>query len=136
MFIGTDAGIVACMETSSSGGSGLGDMEMEDIEYGDMQQWKIHYSYANMRSVVQSPEKIYALADGALFSVDKVDESITEWNKSTGLNGSSISHIAYDNKTKRLIICYRDVCSDVLGGEDGARIGMLYLYDQTSTLIL
>ena len=134
MFIGTDAGIVACMETSSSGGSGLGDMEMEDIEYGDMQQWKIHYSYANMRSVVQSPEKIYALADGALFSVDKVDESITEWNKSTGLNGSSISHIAYDNKTKRLIICYRDGRIDVLDEEDGTVTAMLDLYHKASTL--
>lgn len=133
MYVGTSEGIVA-YTTTASGGSGLGDMEMEDVEYGDMQQWKLHYSYANMQSVAQSPEKVYALADGALFSVDKVDESMTEWNKSTGLNGSSISHIAYDNKTKRLIICYRDGRIDLLDEEDGTVTAMLDLYHKASTL--
>ncbi|MGN0234887.1 MAG: two-component regulator propeller domain-containing protein [Paludibacteraceae bacterium] len=133
MYVGTSEGIVAYTATAS-GGSGLGDNEiMEDIEYGDMQQWKLHYSYFNTQSVVQSSEKVYALADGALFSVDKTDETITEWNKSNGLSGSSIAHIAYDNKTRRFIICYTDGRIDLLD-EDGDVTTMLDLYHKASTL--
>ncbi|MDY2942876.1 MAG: two-component regulator propeller domain-containing protein [Paludibacteraceae bacterium] len=134
MFVGTDGGLVACTETSSSGGSGMDEYEeTEDIEYGDMRQWKLHYSYANMKSVVQSPQKIYALAEGALFSVDKTDESIVEWNKSNGLSGSSIAHIAYDDKTNRLVICYSDGRIDLLD-KDGNVTTMLDLYYKASTM--
>lgn len=133
MYIGTDAGIAACMETSSSGESGMEDMESEELEYGDMQQWKLHYSYANTETVVQSSEKVYALADGALFSIDKKDETITTWDKSSGLSGSSIDHIAYDTKTSHLVICYADGRIDLLG-EDGSVTTMLDLYHKASTL--
>lgn len=133
MFIGTDAGIVACTEKSSSGGSGMEDMESEELEYGDMQQWKLHYSYANTETVVQSSEKVYALADGALFSVDKKDETITTWDKSNGLSGSNIAHIAYDDKTSRLVICYADGRIDLLD-EDGSVTTMLDLYHKASTM--
>ena len=76
---------------------------------------------------------MYALANGALFSVDKTGENVTEWNKSNGLNGSNISHIAYDNRTKRLILCYKDGRIDLLD-EDGSVTAMLDLFHKASTL--
>ena len=132
MYVGTSEGIVAYTATAS-GGSGLTDTETEDIEYGDMQQWRLHYSYTNTEKVIQSSEKVYALANGALFSVDKTGENVTEWNKSNGLNGSNISHIAYDNRTKRLILCYKDGRIDLLD-EDGSVTAMLDLFHKASTL--
>ena len=133
MYIGTDEGIVSFSESSSSGGTNINEAgSEEDIDYGLMQQWKLHASYTNMQRVVQTPTRVYALADGALFSVDKQDESITEWNKSTGLNGSTIAHIAYDEKTKQLIIGYLDGRIDLLS-ESGEVIAMLDLFHKANT---
>lgn len=133
MYIGTDEGIVSFSESSSSGGTNINEAgSEEDIDYGLMQQWKLHASYTNMQRVVQTPTRVYALADGALFSVDKQDESITEWNKSTGLNGSTIAHIAYDEKTKQLIIGYLDGRIDLLS-ESGEVVAMLDLFHKANT---
>ncbi len=134
MYIGTDEGIVSFSESSSSGGTNINEAgSEEDMDYGLMQQWKLHASYTNMQRVVQTPTRVYALADGALFSVDKQDESITEWNKSTGLNGSTIAHIAYDEKTKQLIIGYLDGRIDLLS-ESGEVVAMLDLFHKANTL--
>ena len=134
MYIGTDEGIVSFSESSSSGGTNINEAgSEEDMDYGLMQQWKLHASYTNMQRVVQTPTRVYALADGALFSVEKQDESITEWNKSTGLNGSTIAHIAYDEKTKQLIIGYLDGRIDLLS-ESGEVVAMLDLFHKANTL--
>lgn len=134
MYIGTDEGIVSFSEASSSGGTNIDKTgSEEDIDYGLMQQWKLHASYTNMQRVVQTPTRVYALADGALFSVDKQDESIMEWNKSTGLNGNTVSHIAYDTQTKQLIIGYLDGRIDLLS-EDGEVVAMLDLFHKANTL--
>ena len=134
MYVGTEDGIVSFTDTPLSGGTGIGnDYQTEEYDYGLMQQWKLHYSYANMERVVQSPNRVYALADGALFSVDKQDESITEWNKSTGLNGNRIAHIAYEERTQRLVIGYSDGRIDLVDSEDNITT-MSDLYDKASTL--
>lgn len=85
-----------------------------DMDPGLMQQWKLHLSYCNATSITASAHAIYALANNSLFSVDRQTETIQCWDKSAGLNGSSISHIAYDNRVQRLIICYNDGRVDLL----------------------
>ena len=82
-----------------------------------MMRWRLHLSYTNPEEMVSTPRQVFAVANGSLFSVDRADESITYWNKSTGLNGSTVSHIAYDAANGVLLIAYADGRMDLLDDE-------------------
>ncbi len=132
MYIGTSKGIVCCSDDATA----LNDNTYDDADtpdYGSMQQWKLHYSYAQMEEVAYSATEVYGLANGALFSLNKKDETTTLWNKATGLNGSDILHISYDNATKQLIICYADGRIDLLS-DDGVITQMPDLYQKSATI--
>ncbi|MGM9837349.1 MAG: two-component regulator propeller domain-containing protein [Paludibacteraceae bacterium] len=122
MYIGTANGIVSCSQQSTSSDVGVGEAyDGADVDYGRMQQWTLHYSYSDIEELAQSAQEVYALADGALFSVNKLDETFTYWNKLTGLNGNIISHIAYDKLTQQLIICYMDGQIDLVQADGSIR---------------
>ena len=115
MYVGTGNGLV---EYDPNGyPEGINELTNEggkDLDEGSMLQWKLHYSYANPQEVAASPKAVFAMADGNLFSVDKNSESVTCWNKATGLNGSSIAHIAYDGVSDQLVIAYQNGQIDLL----------------------
>ena len=41
-----------------------------------MGKWRTHFAYNSVNQIAQSDNKIYAVSDGALFSVDKEDGSL------------------------------------------------------------
>lgn len=94
--------------------------EEEELETGSMQRWRLHLSYSNPQSVVATPNTIYAEASGALFGLDRKDETLTYWNKSEGLNGSTVAKIAYDKSADRLVIGYESGLIDLLDDKDGS----------------
>lgn len=77
-------------------------------------EWKTHLSYAKMEQVAVGKTKIYGLAYGSLFSVDKEYESIETYSKLTGLNDNQISHIAYSDEYGCLMIIYKNANIDLL----------------------
>jgi len=86
--------------------------------YGSMKNWKMHYAFGYNSHVAASSQRIYALSDGAMFSVDKTTKSINTHSKVSGLNGSSIAAIAYANDEEALLIAYRDGLIDLLTDDD------------------
>ena len=38
-----------------------------------MGKWRTHFAYNNVSQIAQSANKIYAVSEGALFSIDKQD---------------------------------------------------------------
>ncbi|MBO5850364.1 MAG: Por secretion system protein, partial [Paludibacteraceae bacterium] len=90
-------------------------------------EWKTHFSYAKMEQVAVGKNKIYGLAYGSLFSVDKEYESIETYSKLTGLNDNKISHIAYSNEHKCLVIVYNNANIDLLY-DDGSIYNITDLY--------
>ena len=132
VYIGTAEGLV-CYEADDSPSENLQQDENNNLDMGSMMQWKLHYSYTTPSEVVESSEQIYALADGALFSVNRKTEEIYYWNKSTGLNGSTIAHIAYDATNRILVIGYSDGRIDLLDAEGSVR-QMPELYMKGSSL--
>jgi len=81
-----------------------------------MGKWRTHFAYNSVSQIAQSDNKIYAVSDGALFSVDKQDgESGLEfYSKISGLNGSNISRIEFDPTSKQLLIIYANGNIDLL----------------------
>ena len=118
LFIGTSNGLVEFdLEHKEEGLTDIENEEQNIIDQGDMMQWRLHFSYANPQEIVATNNQIYAAANGALFSVDRADESIVYWNKSTGLTGTTVAHIAYDAGTERLIITYENGQIDLLNAK-------------------
>ena len=114
-WIGTADGIVEYDPNGSGEGlNGSEDNETSRLEEGSMLNWKLHFSYVDPLEMAATPSAIYAVGNGSLFCVNRSDESISYWNKSTGLSGSSIAHIAYDTKASKLIIAYENGQVDLL----------------------
>ncbi|MFV0392611.1 MAG: two-component regulator propeller domain-containing protein [Paludibacteraceae bacterium] len=73
-----------------------------------MGKWRTHLAYNAADIIEQSENKVFAVNEGSLFSVDKRDGSLEKYSKVTGLNGTLISKIGYDETNGVLLIVYRD----------------------------
>lgn len=82
--------------------------------YGSMYQWRAHFAYSNIEQVTRLGEKIFAVSNNALFSVNKSTEEIEYYNRLTGLNAATIDHIAHNELLNKLLITYRNGQLDVL----------------------
>ena len=70
------------------------------------QKWRTHLAYNNVTQIAMSTDKVYAISDGSLFSVEKQSEQIKVYNSQSGLHGTGITCIHYDEAGKQLIIGY------------------------------
>jgi len=91
-----------------------------------MGKWRTHLSYNNVLQIAQSLNKIFAVSQGALFSVDKQDGSLYFYSKTNGLNGSGIANIEYNPTTQELLIIYSNGNIDALGNNGIINIPDLY----------
>ena len=116
LFIGTSEGLMMYNEHGSSSLADSGEEKEDDYtpSEGSMLNWRLHFSYSDPQEIAATPQQVFAVANGSLFSVDREDESIHYWDKSAGLSGSSVSHIAYDPSSRQLIIAYLDGRLDLL----------------------
>jgi len=79
-----------------------------------MGKWNTHFAYNSVSQIAQSENKIYAISNGALFSVDKLDGNTEFYSKLSGLNDATISRIEYDPIDKQLLIIYDNGNIDIL----------------------
>ena len=93
--------------------------------------WTTHFAYNNVTRIAMTPDKVFALSDGNLFSVDKQTEQIRIYNRQSGLHSTGISSIAYDETGKQLIIGYETGKIDILSSLGVHYIGELYDKDMT-----
>lgn len=83
----------------------------------EMGKWQTHFAYNSINQIAQSNTKIYAVSDGALFSVSKLDGdgAVQEfYSKVSGLNGNNISRIEFDPTSNQLLIVYSNGNIDLL----------------------
>ena len=79
-----------------------------------MGKWRTHFAYNLADQIAQSENKVFAVSEGSLFSIDKRDGGMEFYNKISGLNGTVISTIEYDAVNKTLLIIYNDGNIDFL----------------------
>ena len=93
--------------------------------------WTTHFAYNNVTRIAMTPDKVYGLSDGNLFSVDKQTEQIKVYSRQTGLHGTGITCICYDEAGQQLIIGYETGKIDILSARGVRYIGELYEKDMT-----
>lgn len=116
-YIGTGMGIVSYSEHGTSlDPEGMTSMDTFDDSYysGTMGGWSLHFAYQQVSAIAVSPTKAYGLSEGALFYVDREDESIHYLHRLTGLSDANISSIHYDFSTRQLLILYGNGNIDML----------------------
>lgn len=83
-----------------------------------MGQWRTHFSYNEMSQVEETPTKVFGVSDGALFSINKEDNTIDTYSKITGQNDFSISFVRYNPTVNALLIAYQNGNIDLLFPEE------------------
>ena len=58
-----------------------------------MGSWRTHLAYNNTEIIAQTKDKVYAVSEGALFSIGKYDDGVEILSKISGLNDNNISRI-------------------------------------------
>lgn len=97
----------------------------------EAQKWTTLFAYNNVEQIALGNECVYALSDGSLFSVDKQTEQIKVYNNRSGLHGTGITAIHYDQATQSLLIGYESGKIDVLTKQGVQYVGDLYDKDMT-----
>ena len=94
-------------------------------------QWTTHFAYNHVTQIAMSPDKVYAVSDGNLFSVDKTTEEIEVYTRQSGLHGTGITCIHYDEIGEQLIICYGTGKVDIMRPSGVQYVNGLYDKDMT-----
>jgi hypothetical protein len=98
-----------------------------------MGKWRTHFAYNNVSQIAQSANKIYAVSEGALFSIDKQDGGMEFYSKLSGLNGSNISRIEYDSANQELLLIYLNGNIDIMSAGGVTNIPDLYNKQMSSS---
>ena len=121
IWIGTELGLVECDQHTTPTNGDHNDDEKGHSEQGTMQQWRLHLSYRDAKEIAATPSHIYAVANGSLFSFDRTDETLNYWSRATGLNGNTVTHIAYDPSSANLVVAYEDGRIDLIAKDGSVR---------------
>jgi len=82
--------------------------------------WKTHLAYYEANAVAEVNERVFVLANGALYSYGKNDEEIRIYSKQNGLSDTDVQLIKYSSETHTLVIVYSNGNIDLFG-EDGIK---------------
>ena len=80
--------------------------------------WKAHLAYYESEAVAETNDRVFVMANGALYSYNKNDSEIRLYSKQNGLSDTDISLIKYSPDTHTLIIVYSNGNIDLLSNED------------------
>lgn len=95
--------------------------------------WQVYPSYANLTEISPAGDVCFALASGSLFAYNNTTAETTVFNKTTGLAGIDISHIAWSQQAKRLVVAFGDGNIDLVSASgDITNVPGLYLSETMS----
>ena len=94
--------------------------------------WNAYMAFGKITEIAPAGNMVYVLSSNDLFSYNVNDQSIQTYNKMNALSDCDITHIAWCNSAKRLIIIYADYNIDLLD-QNGNVTNISDLYSKTMT---
>ena len=77
--------------------------------------WENYLAYHELQNIcAASNNQLFVLASNSLYHYNQNDESITTYDKVTGLNDTYITHIAWNPKVQKLIAVYQNSNIDLI----------------------
>ncbi|MBR1878344.1 MAG: hypothetical protein IJ814_04970 [Paludibacteraceae bacterium] len=71
------------------------------------QEWTSILAFDEVKQIAVTPDKVYAVSNGNMFSIDRIYETLTVYDRKSGLHFSQIEQIGYDEETQSLLIIYQ-----------------------------
>ena len=94
--------------------------------------WRNYLAYHDVQSICKANNHLFVLASNNLYQYNQNDQSITTYDKVSGLSDTHITYIAWNEKAKRLIAVYENSNIDLID-TDGNIINISALYDKAMT---
>ena len=94
--------------------------------------WKNHLAYHDVQQICKANNQLFVLASNGLYQYNLDDQSITTYDKVNGLSDTHITHIAWNQKAKRLIAIYANSNIDLIE-TNGDIINISALYAKPMT---
>lgn len=94
--------------------------------------WTLYPSYADIMEIQPAGNKVYVLASNNLYSYSTTDGALDTYTKKDILSDNGISHIAWVQSAKRLVITYTNSNIDLLDN-DGDILPVPDLFQKTTT---
>ena len=77
--------------------------------------WENYLAYHELQNIcAASNNQLFVLASNSLYQYNQNDESITTYDKVTGLNDTHITHIAWNPKVQKMIAVYQNSNIDLI----------------------
>jgi hypothetical protein len=77
-------------------------------------KWTVYAAYHHSTYNIPLDDKVYALYDGSLLSYSKADGEVQTYSKADVLSDNKITHIAWNESQKKLLIVYSNANVDIL----------------------
>ena len=100
--------------------------------FGQTGSWKAYMAYSDVQQIVKADNNLFVRASNSLYQYNLTDQSITTYDKVNGLSDTYITHIAWNQKVKRLIAVYDNSNIDLID-LNGNVINVSALYRKTMT---
>ena len=101
--------------------------------FSSEKHWRTHFAYNSVQQIAMDKTEVYALANGKMFSINQQTEELTLFNNFSGLHGTEIAQIAYDDAREQLLILYVDGKMDILHNQYMQYVPDLYNKQMTSS---
>ena len=83
--------------------------------YAQVGTWQNHLAYYELQNIcAASGNQLFVLASNSLYQYNQNDQSISTFDKVTGLNDTYITHIAWNAKAQKLIAVYQNSNIDLI----------------------
>ncbi len=76
--------------------------------------WKAYMAYSDVSQIERDGNTLYVLASNDLYSYNRNDNSITTYDKTSGLSDCNIAHIGWNSAAHKLLIVYSNGNIDML----------------------
>ena len=96
-------------------------------------EWSSYLATYHTTGVAETDNRVFAVADGTLYSYGKEDTRVTVYSTQTGLSDTDIKWIGYNAAAKTLLIIYSNGNIDLMNA-DGGIYNLPYLKNTTSIL--
>lgn len=79
-------------------------------------QWRVHLPYSHVRSICETPERIYCASVNGLFAFGKFEATTERLSPANGFSAYKVQAMAYDWNSGTLVIAYADCRIELLRG--------------------
>lgn len=100
--------------------------------FGQIGSWRAYMAYSDIQQIVKANDYLFVRASNSLYQYNLTDHSIVTYDKVNGLSDTYITHIAWNQKAKRLIAVYNNSNIDLID-VNGDVTNVSALYRKTMT---